>query len=173
MFSKTDIEKYFIAEKQESLVFIVIGVLAISAAVAFYFFLRSSFFKGAALPLLLIGLIQVVVGYTVYVRSDDDRVRNVYAYDMDPGALKQKEIPRMDQVNRNFVIYRWVEIALLAAGVILILVHGRNPGGVSFWYGFGIALALQAFIMLSADYFAEKRALLYHKGLVEFTANMK
>jgi Mg2+/citrate symporter len=169
MFSKADIEKYFVAEKQESILFIVIGIIAIAAAVAFYFFIKSSFFKGAAIPLVLIGLIQVIVGYTVYSRSDEDRIRNVYAYDMNPGSLKQDEIPRMEKVNRNFVIYRWVEIALLAAGVILILVHGRNPGGTSFWYGFGIALALQSFLMLGADYFAEKRALQYHKGLMEFT----
>lgn len=169
MFSKADIEKYFVAEKQESILFIVIGIIAIAAAVAFYFFIKSSFFKGAAIPLVLIGLIQVIVGYTVYSRSDEDRIRNVYAYDMNPGSLKQDEIPRMEKVNRNFVIYRWVEIALLAAGVILILVHGRNPGGTSFWYGFGIALALQSFLMLGADYFAEKRALKYHKGLMEFT----
>lgn len=173
MFSKTDIEKYFIAEKQESLLFLILGIVAIAAAIAFYFFLRSAFFKGAAIPLVAIGLIQLVVGYTVYVRSDEDRVRNVYAYDMDPGSLKQQEIPRMEKVNRNFVIYRWVEITLLAAGVILMLVNSRNPGGISFWYGFGIALALQSFLMLGADYFAEKRALQYHKGLVEFTASMK
>lgn len=172
MFTKTDIEKYFVAEKQESLVFLVIGIIAIAAAVAFYFFLKSSFFKGAALPLLAIGLIQVIVGYTVYARSDGDRIRNVYAYDMDPGSLKQREVPRMEKVNRNFGIYRWVEIALLAAGVVLILVNSRNPGGTSFWYGFGIALALQSFLMLGADYFAEKRALQYHKGLVEFTRSV-
>jgi uncharacterized membrane protein HdeD (DUF308 family) len=169
MFSKSDIEKYFMAEKQESLLFIVIGVIAIAAAIAFFFFIRSSFFKGAALPLLIIGVIQLVVGYTVYSRSDDDRVRNVYAYDMDPSSLKQNEIPRMEAVNKNFVIYRWIEIALLTVGVVLILVHSRNPGGVSYWYGLGIGLALQAFIMLGADYFAERRALKYYKGLVEFT----
>ena len=173
MFSKTDIEKYFMAEKQESMIFILVGTVAIIAAIAFYFIIKSSFVKGAAWPLIAIGLIQVIVGFTVYTRSDGDRVKNVYAYDMNPGELKTKEIPRMETVNRNFVIYRWVELVLLAAGLVLILVNSRNPGGISFWYGFGMALALQAFIMLGADYFAEKRAISYYKGLVEFTRSMK
>lgn len=169
MFGKTDIEKYFMAEKQESLLFIIVGALAVLAAMAFYFFIRSSFFKGAAIPLLLIGLLQLVVGLTVYNRSDDDRIRNVYAYDMNPGELKTRELPRMEKVNRNFVIYRWVELALLITGLVLSLVYGTNPGR-SFWYGFGIALTLQAGIMLAADYFAEKRGLEYFRGLQSFTS---
>lgn len=169
MFTKADIERYFVAEKQESLVFIVIGAVAILAAIAFYFFLKSSFLRGAAFPLLLIGIIQLTVGYTVYKRSDDDRVRNVYAYDMNPTQLKQDEIPRMEKVNRNFVIYRWIELALLVVGLILSFTFGQNPGR-SFWYGFGIALSIQALIMLTADYMAEKRALEYTRGLKAFTS---
>jgi hypothetical protein len=168
MFTKTDIEKYFLAEKQESLLFIIVGVAAVFAAIAFYFLLRSSFFKGAALPLLFIGIIELVVGYTVFKRSDDDRIRNVYAYDMNPSELRDKEIPRMQTVNRNFVIYRWVELAFLVTGIVLSMVFGQNPGR-TFWYGFGIALSLQAGVLLVADYFAEKRALVYTKGLQSYT----
>ena len=117
MFTKTDIEKYFNAEKSESLLFLIVGIIAVLLSVIFFFFMKSniSFFKGAAGPLLLIGLIQGVVGYTVYKRSDEDRKRNVYAYGMNPAQLKDPEIPRMEAVMKNFVIYRWVEIAFIAA----------------------------------------------------------
>ena len=75
MFEQRDfsfIYKYFIAEKQESLLFLIIGILAILLAIVFWFFIKSSpsFFKGAAIPLLAIGLIQLVVDYTVYSRTD-------------------------------------------------------------------------------------------------------
>lgn len=167
MFTKTDIENYFVAEKQESLVFIIVGVVAIIAAIAFYFFVRSSFFKGAALPLIFLGIVELIVGFTVYNRSDEDRMRNVYAYDMNPSELKEKELPRMETVNRNFVIYRWVELAFLITGLILSMFFGQNPGR-SFWFGFGIALSLQAGILLVADYFAEKRALQYTRGIQSY-----
>ena len=164
MFSKSDIEKYFIAEKQESLLFFIIGIAAILLAIAFYFFIRTSFYKGAAIPLIIIGLIQMVVGFTVYKRSDADRIRNVYAYDMNPDQLKKEELPRMETVNRNFVIYRWIEFALIASGLIIMLAVGKNAGR-PFWYGFGLSLMIQSAIMLGADYFAEKRGHAYAKGL--------
>jgi predicted membrane channel-forming protein YqfA (hemolysin III family) len=167
MFTKADIEKYFIAEKQESLLFVVIGIIAILLALWFYFFLKANFYKGAALPLLVIGLIQLVVGYTVYQRSDGDRVKMVYACDMDPGKLKNEELPRMQTVNRNFIIYRWVEILLLATGTVLVLCFKSKPSG-AFWCGLGITLALQAALMLGADAIAEKRATTYTKGLESF-----
>ena len=66
MLTKADIEKYFIAEKQESLVFLVSGLVAILLALIFYFAVKSSISRGAALPLLVLGLMQAVAGYTVY-----------------------------------------------------------------------------------------------------------
>ena len=84
MFTKADIEKYFNAEKQESLLFMLIGVAGIIAALVFFFFLKTNFHKGAAIPFMLVGLLLAMVGYIVYKRRDDDRIRNVYAYDMNP-----------------------------------------------------------------------------------------
>lgn len=168
MFTKTDIEKYFTAEKAESLVFIFIGIAAIIAAVVFFFFLKTNFYKGMAWPLLLIALIQISVGYSVYNRSDSDRQRNVYAYDLNPSELKNKEIPRMEQVNKNFVLYRWIEIGLAITGLILVFKYRSNTDK-SFLFGLGLGLAIQALIMLSADYFAEARAKIYTKGIREFT----
>ena len=45
MFTKADIEKYFNAEKQESLLFMLIGVAGIIAAFVFFFFLKTNFYK--------------------------------------------------------------------------------------------------------------------------------
>jgi hypothetical protein len=168
MFSKTDIEKYFLAEKQESLVFMIIGILALLLALYLFFFVKTNFNKGAAIPFLVIGLIQIVVGFTVYNRSDDDRIKNVYAYDMNPDQLKNEELPRIKKVNKNFITYRWIEIVCFLTGAGLVF-YFKADTSQSFWYGFGLALAIQAFIMLGADYFAEKRARFYAKGLETYT----
>ncbi len=167
MFTKTDIEKYFTGEKQESLLFLGIGIAAMAAAVIFFFFLKTSFYKGAAIPLLLIGIILSIVGYTVHKRSDNDRIRNVYAYDMNPSDLKEKELPRMEKVMKNFVLIRWVEIFLFVIGAGLYLYFIRDFTN-DFWRGLGLALAVMAVIALAADYFAESRGKTYIKGLREF-----
>jgi hypothetical protein len=172
MFTKADIEKYFIAEKSESLLFIIIGAAAILLAILFFFLLKTNWYKGAAIPLIVVGLMHLVVGYTVYKRSDEDRLQNVYAYDMNPSLLKTKEIPRMEKVSSNFVIYRYIEIILLLAGLALFF-YLKNDVDKSFWVGLGLALAIEAAVSLGADYFAEARAKVYTKGLKEFTQKFK
>lgn len=167
MFTKTDIEKYFTAEKQESLLFMLIGIAGIVSALILFFFLKTNFYKGAAIPLLLVGLLLGVVGYPVYNRSDGDRKRNVYAYDMNPSELKEKELPRMKTVMKNFVTYRYTEIFLLLVGVALYVYFIRDFKN-DFWRGFGLALAFMALLALVADYFAENRGKIYTKGIESF-----
>lgn len=160
MLTKTDIEKYFIAEKQESLLFLGIGIAALIIALLGIFVWKTQFWKGASIPLILIAVLQIIVGFTVCNRSDADRVRVVYALTMNPADLKEKELPRMETVNKNFIFYRYVEIALLIVGIIGIALYKSNIDK-QFVYGIAVALAIQAVLMLGADYFAEKRALVY------------
>ena len=131
MLTKNDIEKYFMAEKQESLLFLIVGLVAIVLAALFLFVYKSHFFKGAATALIVIGLLQVVVGYAVYNRSDADRMRMVYAYDMNPFELKTVEIPRMQKVNSNFIVYKWIEVVLLAAGLLVVLYNQFSANGLT------------------------------------------
>lgn len=167
MLSKADIEKYFIAEKQESLVFLVIGMTAMLIALIFYFATKTQVYKGAALPLLILGLVQAIAGYTVYVKSDDQRVSQVYAYDMNPDQLKTVELTRMRKVKTNFQIYRWIEISVFFLGLVLIILF-RNQEMKSFWLGFGITVTLMAAELFTADFIAEKRAIQYTTLLEEF-----
>ncbi|MGE5108710.1 MAG: hypothetical protein ACM3H8_14295 [Sphingobacteriales bacterium] len=164
------IHKYFISEKQESLLFLIIGIIAIILSVIFFFFIKNnpSFYKGAAIPLLVIGLIQSIVGYTVYARSDKQRINVAYKIGMEPaGFIKGEELPRMQTVNKNFVIYRYIEVVLLLAGLALLFFFRVNPDK-AFWYGLGVTLTIQSALMLGADYFAEQRALNYTKQIESF-----
>jgi hypothetical protein len=169
MFTKADIEKYFNAEKGESWIFMWIGIASIVAAIIFFFFIKTNFYKGAAVPLILIGLLLGFVGYTVYKRSDGDRLRNVYAYDMNPSELKEKEIPRMEKVMKSFIIYRWIEIVLFLAGTTLYIYFIRDIRN-DFLRGLGLALVIMAVLALTADYFAEKRGHIYLDGLKSFVS---
>ena len=170
MFEQRDfsfIYRYFTGEKQESLLFLIVGIVAVVLAVVFWFFIKStpSFFKGAAIPLLAIGLLQIMVGYSVYSRTDKQKANIAYNIGMEPvNYVKQTELPRMKTVMKNFIIYRWVEIAFIITGLILIFLFRLNADK-SFWYGFGVTLAIQAVIMLGADYFAEKRGKIYFYDL--------
>ncbi len=167
------IYRYFTGEKQESLLFLIIGIVAVLLALGFWFFIKSnpSFFKGAAIPILAIGLIQMVVGYSVYSRTDKQRTDIAYNIGIEAVSfVKHTEMPRMKKVMKNFIIYRWVEIAFIITGLVLIFLFRLNADK-TFWYGFGVALAIQAVIMLGADYFAEKRGKIYINELEKIIAS--
>lgn len=175
MFEQRDLSfiyKYFIAEKQAGLLFLVAGLAAILLAAACWFFIKShpAFYKGLAIPLVVLGLLQAIVGFTIYTRTDKQKTEIAYNMGMEPAAyVRQTEMPRMKKVMKNFVLLRWLEIIFMVSGLVLILVFRLNPER-SFWYGLGIALTLQAAFMLGADYFAEKRGRVYVEALQKMIA---
>ncbi len=171
MFTKADIEKYFRAEKSQSLINLVIGILAFCTAIYFFVALKTTHFPGAAFPLSIFGLIFAIVGYTVYKRSDDDRIRNVYAYDMEPSHLKNVELPRMNKVMANFNYYRYVAIGVALFGIVTVLIY-RNNITEKFRLSAGVGMVIVSVIILIADYFAAKRARIYLNGLQSFTSKL-
>ncbi len=170
MFSKSDIEKYFIAEKTGGLFFAVLGITCVVLALVFFFYVKTNFYKGAAIPLMLVGLLSGIAGFTVYKRSDKDRLKNIYAFDMNPGELKNKELPRMEKVMKNFVALKYAESALFLIGLVLFI-YFRNNEMQPFWKGFGLSLAVMAVIAWGADHMAERRASVYFNGLKEWIQN--
>ena len=78
-----------------------------------------------------------------------------------PLVLVSFEIPRMHKVMQNFVIYRYAEIAMILLGILVYFVFAK----FEFWSGLGLALFIQASILLILDYFAERRGFVYLKYL--------
>jgi drug/metabolite transporter (DMT)-like permease len=172
MLTKEDIEKYFIAEKQESLLFVIFGIIAIAISFVGLFYWKTPFWKGAAIPLILIALIQIIVCYTVYARSDKQRTALVNAFDADTIKLQNEELPRMEEVNKNFITYRWTEMILIVAGIALALFYRTNPDK-QLVFGIGVALAIEAALMFAADIIAGKRASNYTNELKSFFQKQK
>ncbi|MEJ8842128.1 hypothetical protein WG954_06985 [Lacibacter sp. H375] len=167
MFSKTDIEQYFSAEKQGSLFFLAVGIVAVIAALILFFVLKTPFVKGATIPMIIVGLIAGGIGFTIYKRSDDDRIRNVYAYDLNPDELKQKEYPRMQKVMRSFRLIIIAEVFFLAVAIFLFFYFRTNTTG-QFWSGVGAGLFIMVVAALLLDVAAQSRATKYSTGLEMF-----
>jgi ribosomal protein L15 len=83
--------KYFNGEKAESYIFILIGVIAFAMALYFIFGLKTSFWKGVAIPFFVVACLEFVVGYTIVTRS-------------------QKDINRVDQ----FVVFNISDLLVIA-----------------------------------------------------------
>jgi hypothetical protein len=149
--------KYFNGEKAESYIFILIGVIAFAMALYFIFALKSSFWKGLAIPFIIVALLEFIVGYTIVTRSPKDITRVEIYMQKESQSIKTIEIPRMEKVLSNFVIYRYVEIALIILGIVLMYSSMND----TFWRGIGLGLFIQASIVLCLDFFAERRGHIY------------
>ena len=66
------IVKYFNGEKAESYIFIIIGVISLAMALYFLFGLKTSFWKGVAIPFIVVACLEFIVGYTIVTRSPND-----------------------------------------------------------------------------------------------------
>ena len=151
MSMQEQMESYFAAEKAESWLFILVGVVAIGVSA---WLLRSgSTYRGMAYPLIAVGLIQLVVGGTVAFRTDTQVAALTRQLSESPAAFQTAEVPRMEVVMRNFEFYKVVEVVLLLVGVALTYAFRRKE----LVYGIGVGLVMQASVMLVLDLFAEKR----------------
>lgn len=167
MFSKTDIEQYFIIEKRTGLFFLVAGLIGLSLSCYFFLVDPGEFQRGVAIPFLAGGFIQVILGYGLYVHSDRQRIDNVYAYDMNPSRLQDHELARLEQKTRSFLLRRWVEYIVLAIGIALALVFCNSTQNM-IYTGIGLGLLIQALMMRTVDFISERRMQRYRKGIRNF-----
>ena len=151
------IEKYFYAEKYESVFFVLVGIMSILVAIYFFVKVKQAFYNGMAYPLIAVALIQIIVGSSVYFRCSKDIVRVTEIVQTDKAKIQTEEIPRMKIVMNNFVIYRWVEFILLIIGMVMFIYFPKN----SILKGIGLGLFIQSGFMLLLDFFAESRGRVY------------
>lgn len=169
MLNKTDIEKYFIAEKQLGTVLIIVGAIALVSFLYALFVCKTQYCKGFSIPLCIVGFALIFMGFVKYNKSDNMRIGVIYALDMNPELIKNKEIPRIISVNKTNTIIKYSELILLILGIAFYFYF--KPGtDKQFLTGFAIALIIQAIIVLSFILFAENKNLKYTQQLKEFVA---
>jgi hypothetical protein len=162
----SQMEGYLDAERTESKLFVGMGVVSIAGGAAALAASDRDFLRGASFPLMGVGLIQLVVGGTVWWRTEEQKAQLRSLILSEPGRYVSEESERMRQVNSNFVIYRWTELSLLGAGVA-----AAGTGAAldkDFVTGLGVGLAFQSAVMLTLDYFAEERGHEYASQVAGF-----
>jgi membrane protein CcdC involved in cytochrome C biogenesis len=156
---KDQIQSYFVAEKVEGLIGTVVGVLAIALSVTLW--VKASPYRGMAFPLVLVGLLQIGVFGSVYLRTDRQVAELSAQLEASPATFKVAEIPRMETVMKNFRTYKLVEIAILLAGIVMTFVWKDRD----MLYSAGVGCILQGSLMLVADLLAEHRGEVYLKAV--------
>ncbi|WP_298224097.1 hypothetical protein [Flavobacterium sp.] len=147
---------YFKAEKKDSAYCIFMGLFSLVLMV--YFLAKGTpFYNGISYAFAAIGVIQLVVGGMVYLRSDMDIVSISYFIQKDFDMIKDKEIPRMEMHVKNLALYFKAEIGCIALGLMLWFFCPS----LSLGKGIGIGLVIQSSMMCFLDYLAEQRGKVY------------
>lgn len=159
-------ERYLDAERAESRFFVGLGVLSLGAGATALVASDRDFLHGASLPLMGLGLVQLVVGGSVWWRTEAQEAELRALILADPARYISEETARMKRVNDNFVIYRWAELSLLGAG---LATAGTGAAlDKDFVTGLGVGLAFQSAVMLTLDHFAERRGREYAEQVAGF-----
>jgi hypothetical protein len=161
------VDTYFGREKSESVVFLALGVLGIGLGLLFWWYDQSSLLQGAIAPLLTLGLISGIVGGTIFFRTDAQVAALKQTYQQDSRRFFAEEQIRMHKVNRNWAIYKIIELAIILAAVILLFVAYRQD----FWVGFAIAALLMASALIVLDVIGERNSRWYAEHLQPFAEN--
>jgi hypothetical protein len=159
------ISKYFNEEKYESVFFILVGVIAIVLSIYFFIKVKTPFYNGISFAFLAVAAVQLTVGISVYFRSPKDIIRVENFVKLEKEKIQTEEIPRINVVMKNFILYRWVEIGLLVLGLVFFFYFKPD----TLMRGLGLGLFIQPALMLFLDYFAEKRGFEY----VDFLKNIQ
>jgi len=150
---------YFYAEKQESAVFVVMGLASMAGAM--WAWRRLPRYRAIAYPLVAIALIQLLVGGTVLARTDAQVSALLEQRRADPAAFGAAEVARMAQVMANFQIYKTIEIAMLIAGAGLVGLFRKRSALAAL----GVGCLLQGGAMFAFDLFAERRGQTYVEAI--------
>ncbi len=159
------ISKYFNEEKYESVFFLLVGVIAIVLSIYFFIKVKTPFYNGISFAFLAVAAVQLTVGISVYFRSPKDIIRVENFVKLEKEKIQTEEIPRINVVMKNFILYRWVEIGLLVLGLVFFFYFKPD----TLMRGLGLGLFIQSALMLFLDYFAEKRGFEY----VDFLKNIQ
>jgi hypothetical protein len=152
---ESEMARYFAGERGESALILACAVAAavVSAALVS---LRSPY-RAMAWPLMALGLVQLLAGGAVFLRTPGQVARLGRQLRSSPSTFRAEEAARMTRVQRRFVLYKRVEIGLLAIGLALASIEGYGRT----LYAVGMGLMLEAGLMLFLDLRAERRGQRY------------
>ena len=160
MNAESVLRDYFAGEKSEATLILLAGVLALAAAVWLWFWVREPFARGLAASLLLTATLGIGVGGSVYFRTDGQVRQLVELQQRDPARFALEEGPRIRQVVKSFGQYRIGYAIALGMALVFVFVVGKP-----LVHGLAVGLLILAALGFTIDFYAERRAVEYARGL--------
>lgn len=162
------INTYFGWEKSSSIILMTLGLLGIGLGMFFWIYHKSDLLQGVIVPLLLLGLISGIIGSTIFFRTNTQVENLKQTYQQERSRFFSEEQTRMQKVNRNWRIYKIIELIIILASITTLFLAYRQD----FWVGFSMAALLMASSLLVIDIVGERNGLWYVEKLQSISKNM-
>jgi len=157
---------YYEGEKSGAFQFAVPGLASIGAGTALLAGDTGDVARGAAVPMLAFGAIEVGAGLVLYLRTDALAARLDAQLTQDPRAFKAEETAHLRRVGDQFTGLLWLEIAVAGVGSGMAAIGAYAETSVV--QGVGLGLAFEASKLFILDSIADRRAAPYLLALESF-----
>jgi hypothetical protein len=162
---KAQLQAYFDGETREAYAWGGLGLLGLGAGSALLA-QEDRLDKGAAWPLLGVGLLQLALGTGLFIRTPGQVADLAALLDAHPADFGRQERARMERVNFGFRVYSAVEASLLTVGGGVALAGLARDSRVLM--GVGLGTVVEMGVMLVLDHLASERAAEYTARLDAF-----
>ncbi|HJK93851.1 MAG TPA: hypothetical protein RMH85_35150 [Polyangiaceae bacterium LLY-WYZ-15_(1-7)] len=156
------IDAYFASEEAGATLFVAAGVTAIVLALGLLGLARGERrpWRGAAVPLVILGLVELAVGGAVLVTTEAQVANLKTDLEVTPAAALLEERERVEDVIAAFDVYEIVEGFLVFIGLAMAVAARRTA-----YRAAGLALVAQALTLMALDVRAEGHARTYLAAL--------
>ena len=150
---------YYGGEKSGAFQFAVPGLASIAVGTTLLATDTGDVAKGAAVPMVAFGGVEVAVGLVLYLRTDALVARLDRDLARDPASFAVEETAHLRRVRTQFDTLLWVELTVTGVGAGLAAVGGLSKDATV--QGVGLGLALEASKLFLLDSIADERATPY------------
>ncbi len=158
------IQKFYNAQKAQSLLFFILGSLATVLAICLLITDSSRVFFGFAIPFFCFGITQIILGFKTYIKTNSERQFVMLAAKENTQQIITIEIPRINKILTDYNRKNYFFLGLNALSIVLFTIFSNTP----MVKGIGLALFVQSLIHISSLYFENNRSQIYFKWLNDY-----
>lgn len=147
-------DDWYSGERRDAFLFLGVGVLTVGGG-TFLATRDDDLATGAGYTTIGLGVLTSILAVTYNLSLDPKHDELREELKRDPSGYKRRETERLRGISDRFDLYRWAEIGAMFVGAGLAS-YGTLAEKEAFT-GAGMALAGEALVLITLDYFASRR----------------
>lgn len=156
----TKIHEYFIAERNESIAFVLLASGGIFFSFYFWLIVNTPLYNGIGWALITLAFFQLFQGIFNFFKTKNIEKKVMSFLKSSKKSIKNVEIPRVRKNSAKFKYFRYAETSLMIISLFFYFVNEND-----FWKGLCVGMIVETGILYLANYNSEYRTLQYLKFL--------